>query len=73
MINSFPDTFYKLYTFKRTTTFDREMMSKLVKPAPKDFVEVDDEIFFFRGKSIMLKVRPQIISPPKPAALSTSV
>lgn len=36
-------------------------------------MKVDNMLFLFRSEGVMFEVRPEVISPPKPAALPTSV
>lgn len=52
----------------------KEINRKIMrKPGANKFMKIDYDIFLLRSEAVMFKVRPQVISPPKPAAFPTSV
>lgn len=56
----------------RTFPQDMKMKSENL-PATNEFIKINDGFFLLRGEVVMFEFRPQIIYPPEPAALPTSV
>ena len=49
----------------------RQLRGDLRPLVAEDGVEVDDEVLLLLGEGAPLQVRPQVVYPPKPAALPT--
>lgn len=59
---------------KDKKSFEEKVKEKEKKPpASYSLMKVNNELFFLRSEAVMFEVRPEIISPPEPATLPTSV
>ena len=50
-----------------------QLCCNLRPPVPKDSMEFNDEVFLLLRERTSLEVRPQVVYPPQPAALATSL